>query len=265
MEFLLTMTIAKDIMYCHRAYRKLSERIRSRQLFDFFAMSLPFVALIIFLTPTILYFFNAAAQHFLRLSFGNSVGVVNTPYPLFGNLSLIVLMGSYPTPLYCVGLSLVSIIGVVVLMSMRGIARSVSVYVSFVLLITLISSLFFLFTPERFPYNIEGFSDLYIKTELGIWCTIPLILSMSLLMLPSSLAERMGIIALALLYSLIFGLARYVIFLYIIGHYSYVYMAPMFIAFDPPLDTIYIVGIYSIYMSIVSKRYRKDSDIWQCS
>ncbi|MGA2091574.1 MAG: hypothetical protein ABSH12_08985, partial [Endomicrobiales bacterium] len=197
--------------------------------------------------------------------FGSSVGGVVTPYAVFGNLSLTVLMGSYPTPMYCVGLSMVSIIGIVILMNIDYLPRSVSVYVSFVLLITLISAVYFLVIPERFPYNIEKFSDLYIKTELGIWCSIPFILAMSLLILPSSLMERMTVIALTLLYSLVFGLVRYIVFLYILGHFSYVYMASMFIAFDPPLDTIYVVGMYSFYMSIVSKHYQKDSNVWQCS
>jgi hypothetical protein len=259
------MTIVKDVVYCHRAYRKLRERFRSRHLLSFAAMSVPFLAVIILFAPQILFYFNSAAQYFLRFWFDTSVGSVITPYALFGNVSLTVLMGSYPTPTYCVGLALASILGMVTLMNIHRIPRSVSVYASFVLLITLVSALYFLFIPERFPYTIEKFSDLYIKTELGVWCSIPLILAMSLLILPSSLPERMTVIALTLLYSLVFGLVRYIIFLYILGHYSYVYMASMFIAFDPPLDTIYVVGMYSFYMSFMSKHYRKDSDIWQCS
>jgi hypothetical protein len=39
----------------------------------------------------------------------------------------------------------------------------------------------------------------------------------------------------------------------------------MFIAFDPPLDTFYILGIYALYVSWVGKRQRAHREVMPCS
>jgi hypothetical protein len=89
-------------------------------------------------------------------------------------------------------------------------------------------------------------------------------MAISLILLPANIFEQYAVIAAVLVYSAVFGFIRYVLFLYLLHKFSYVFMATMFIAFDPPLDTVYIVGIYSLYASIISKRLQADRLMWKC-
>jgi hypothetical protein len=183
---------------------------------------------------------------------------------MFGDITLVSFMGKFPSPLFSGVVFGVLALTIVLLVRSKRIPQSVAIYLSFICVITMASCLFFLIIPDKFPYSIARFSDLYIKTEIGIWCVIPVVMAVALLPLTSSLAEQGGVIAGTLLYSVLFGCLRYALFLYILQRYSYLFMVTMFIAFDPPLDTVYIVGIYSWYASVYSKRVKHDTRIWQC-
>ena len=89
-------------------------------------------------------------------------------------------------------------------------------------------------------------------------------MAISLVDLPTSVLEHFLVIAVILGYSILFGFLRYVLFLFILHKYSYLFMAPMFIAFDPPIDIAYIMGIYAFYISITSKRIKKSLEVWEC-
>ena len=70
-------------------------------------------------------------------------------------------------------------------------------------------------------------------------------MAISLVLLPANIFEQYAVIATVLVYSIAFGFVRYVLFLFLIHRFSYVFMATMFIAFDPPLRTRFTLWAYT--------------------
>jgi len=137
------------------------------------------------------------------------------------------------------------------------------VWLGFVCIVNTISALFFLLIPEWFPYDVGIFSDLYMMTQVTMWFVVPLVLAMALAPLPTNMAVKFLIVLIVLLCSLLFGCSRYIVYFYLLTHYSYLFMAVFFFNIGPLLDYIYIVGIYSFFVSVLAKRMAGDSTKWR--
>jgi hypothetical protein len=252
----------KKTIYSHRAYRRLFFQGNNANILRFIALCVPFVVLVILFASEFTRLMSEAAKDIFMYLTGTYVIISEKPTALFGKMYLVDFMGRYPTPAFSAVFCVLTFGGIWLLAKLKQVPRSVTLYASFVLLITFISSVIFLFFPNKFPYNIMRFSGFYIATEIGIWLIIPFVMAASLSLLPSNIFEQYLVIAAILVYSLIFGFVRYILFLYVIHKFSYIFMATMFIAFDPPLDTVYIVGIYSLYACVVSKRMQGNQLVW---
>ena len=254
----------KAVIYCHRAYRTLPDAGWVNYLIKFLFLTLPFIFFIVLFAGDISLFFSVTARAILMPVFNGSVDVVRMPFAWFGDLSLVDFLGRFPSVTFSFWTGVISCALMVAAMKTKHIPKSVAIYIVFILLITMVSAVYFIVFPRYFPYSVYNFSDLYIKTEIGIWLVIPILMGIALLPLPGSLWQDYTVIASALAYSMLFGYVRYLVFLYILEKFGYIFMATMFIAFDPPLDTIYVIGIYSLYVSYLSTRISGDMGGLQC-
>jgi hypothetical protein len=98
-----------------------------------------------------------------------------------------------------------------------------------------------------------------------MWLFLPLILSMAILLFPTRIFPKLALILVTLVYSIIFGTLRYIIFLFILSKFSIIYMALLFFCFGPLIDFVYIVGIYSYYGSRHAINLRKNRTVWKWS
>jgi hypothetical protein len=233
-----------------------------RIVLRFLFLSLPFVALLLLVATHLNFFINWAAIHLLQGLSNQPIDWVVQRDPLFGDLYLLRFIGRYPTPLFSLGVAAASAGGLYVGLESRVLPRSIGIYLSLICFVTFLSAIIFIFIPDSFPYNIQDYCELYMKMQIGIWFMIPLMLGFAFSILATPLWEQGLVVAAALLYSVIFSLARYVVYLYLLEHGSYVFMATMFIAFNPPLDTIFIVGFYSFYLSFLSGRMDRKGTQW---
>ena len=257
------MKINEAIFY-HRAFRHFEERSILSYIARFLLLTVPFVALMVYNASNISLFFSKAAHYMLLLKLGNESFITSQASSVFGVIYTLTFMGRYPTPAFSFATVVVCCAGMFALKKTKIIPGSISIYLIFILLVTVVSALFFTFFADRFPYSIENFSDFYMKTEFGVWLMAPVVLAISVLALPTDIVDQFLLITVTLLYSIIFGLVRYILFLYMLNKFSYLFMSTMFIAFDPPLDAIYIIGIYSLYVTVVSNRIKIDPRVWKC-
>ncbi len=140
------------------------------------------------------------------------------------------------------------------------------IWVNFLAIILMISSLYFIFFSYIFPYTLDDFSLLYVIAQVGIMSFIPALVGVSLALFNFSwwvLLTNFFIVSLILVYSFVFGAVRYAIFLYTLKNYSFLWMANMFFNFGPLLDMIYISGIYAFYVSLLSKKTRQSIKVWR--
>ena len=172
--------------------------------------------------------------------------------------------GRYPSPQLTFTVFIVSVLLIFLATKVR-IPKPVTIWVIFVCLVNLASVLFFSFLSAYFPYTIQHFSELFMRTEISIWFFIPVIMEASLLPLPSSKISKFMAILVSLLYAVAFGVVRYVLFVQILVKFSYIYMAVLFFCFGPFIDFIVLVGVYSFYVSLISKKINQDLRVWNWS
>lgn len=255
---------SKERIYCHRAFKKLPAPPVALSCLRVIALAAPFIVLVILFSTDLTRLFAQAVQSLLSPVLP-SIRLVERPHSLLQTLYLADYWGRYPSPQFSLLTAFISAwVGLAVL-RIKRIPKSVGIYLAFICCITFCSAVFFLLFPDRFPYAMADFSYLYIIIEVGIWCVIPVLMALSIVLLPMHISEQYAIIAVTMLYSILFGLIRYVLFFYLLHTGSYILMATMFIAFDPPLDTFYILGIYALYVSWVGKRQRAHREAVPCS
>lgn len=187
---------------------------------------------------------------------------------IFKGFSLYFLSTHGRLPSYTESLSILLVCILVLFFNYKFdfILRPFKIWLNFVFIILMISSIYFLFFGYAFPYTVDDFSLLYVIAQVGIFTFIPLMLGFSVSIFSFSWwvpITNFIALFLTLAYSFVFGAVRYALFLYIIKNYSFVWMANMFFNFGPLLDMIYISGIYGFYISIISKLARKNLRYWR--
>jgi hypothetical protein len=253
----------KSQIYFHRAHRKMS--FSWKTLFVEFILFIPICWLLILST------YPAITRLASQLLVGR-----NTPlHPalasalteqafVLGRITTPQMPGRYPTPQLTFAVFILSLLLILLATRIR-IPKPVAVWVIFVCLVNLVSVMFFTFLPAYFPYTIQHFSELFMKTEISIWLFVPVIMEASLLPLPSSRISKFMTIFFSLLYAVIFGVVRYVLFVEILVRFSYIFMAVLFFCFGPFIDFIVVVGVYSFYVSLVSEKINRDLKVWNWS
>lgn len=126
----------------------------------------------------------------------------------------------------------------------------VSIYALIVLLLHLVSCIFFLFAKEYFPYTVSEYSELYMLQQVGLWLAFLFLAGViSGVFGYGKTGGRLllffGIIA----YSIVFGCVRYLAFLFILSKASTLYMTSLFFSLGPMFDFIYFVFLYSIFIN----------------
>lgn len=253
----------KSLIYYHRAYRKIPDAGRYI-LLKYLILIAPFLVAVLLVYPDLTLIMSKFAKYTLMSSSSDSIEILNKPYML-RNIYLLVPPTKYPSPLFTYIIFLFSLSGIVLTTRKIKIAKPIALWIAFLSSINLLSSIFFILAPTLFPYNAGEFSDLYIKTQINIWLFIPVIMGMTLLPLPSGYLPKFLVISATLLYSIIFGVVRYGVFLYTIAKFSLLFMPVLFFNFGPLMDFFYIVSGYSLYVSILSKKTGRDIKVWNWS
>ncbi len=254
---------AKSVILSHRSYRKISTSERPFVL-QFFFIALPLSLFVVFFYPEITGALCMIAKTILSPYFHHdSLRIVSYPY-IAGDAYYITLPGRFPSILFSFINAVVSLLLLVLLPRIEYFKPLVifCIVVSFILFL---SSVFFIFVPDQFPYQASDYSDLYIKQQISIWFFVPVITGLAVLPLPSSLPSKIVTMLATFAYSLIFGTLRYIVFLFIIGNISLLYMALLFFVLGPLVDFIYIVGIYCVYAARLAKKIKGNFTLWKWS
>lgn len=183
---------------------------------------------------------------------------------LLDKISFVDIPGKYPTTTTST-VNLIISLGLVIFLPQLKKRKNIAIFFTFMAVVNMASALFFTISPTAFPYTVSQFSELYIKSQISMWFFLPFILGMAVLLMPVSFFPKLALILLTLVYSIIFGSLRYIIFLFIISKFSIIYMALLFFAFGPLIDFVYIVGIYSYFNSKVATNLKSNRMVWKWS
>jgi hypothetical protein len=137
----------------HRSHRKISGSVKGF-LIQFILLALPLSAWIVIFYPEVTRMASGFAGMVLEPYFGgDGIRAVASSY-VIGDVHFLDFPGRFPSPLFALVNTLVSLILVGVVSHVRK-AKPIMIFLTIIGCVNLVSSLFFLFVPERFPY--EGF------------------------------------------------------------------------------------------------------------
>lgn len=258
-------TEEKLIIHPHRSYRKLIDVSNGVLLFEFLILSVPLTVMVYFLYPFLTHINCVNANYLLAgIIPEDFIRIHEVPY-LGQVVHILSIPGSYPTANFSFITAIVSLLILLILPRTKLLPKSISMWITFFLFINLVSAVFFMLVPHLFPYTVDVFSDLYMKTEVSMWLILSPLLAVSVLPLPSRLISKFFLILGILLLDIVLGIVRYAFFLYMLNKYSFLFMAVMFFSFGPLVDFLYAVATYSIYVSYVSKKIKKELKLWKWS
>jgi hypothetical protein len=139
-------------------------------------------------------------------------------------------------------------------------SKYISAWLMYITFVYFVSSFYFVFFSNSFPYTERDFAVLYILQQTGVFLFIPILLAFSLSIFTFSwlnLLLNAITIALSLTYSSVFGGLRYIVFAYTLKNFSYIHMPAMFFIFGLLLDFIYIVSFYSLCLYMTIKLFQR--------
>lgn len=259
----LPLKSEKNKIFYHRAYKKFKGSPAASRWTFFILWILFDLAIIVGHSKILDTFILASAKLLQWLNCPFEISLWHARMVVIEYIPHLVMPIRFPGP----GLALINFlicVGIVIFLPrIRKMPRPIMVWSGFVAVINAIASAYFILWPHLFPYDIGQFSLLYLGTELGIWLMIPIVLATAVAPLPAAFIEKATLILATLIYSVVFGIVRYVVFLFLLYKGSVLYMAVMFFSFGPLFDFVYIVGFYSYYGKILSLRLKDDEEAWQ--
>lgn len=252
----------KKKIYYHRSYRKLQQPSMSSIIISLLLLVVVVDFLIIYFYPEMTLGISKTARAILSTTVSPDLIEVVPKRYIYDNVYVVTMPGRYPTLKFSIIVAIIALVFFYYSITFKRVIEPKIVWTMFISFLNLGSALYFVFFPGYFPYDLEIFSEMYIKTEVGIWVIIPIILTVSLLPFPIKLLKKFIVILLTLCYSVIFACVRYVVFLYCLRYTTYLFMALMFLMLGPFLDFIYIVGSYSLCLSKAGKETQKRMELW---
>lgn len=252
----------KAHIYFPRAYRHFKPNKKEQWLFLLFFV-LPSLFLYLFLYTKISYAITAWVRQVLsKYILSSTLGIMDAEFlPLFGRVYYL----SLPTKMPCLNevainlcVTLLLLLACFFFTKYKKGGTPVSVYFSLILMLHLVSCIYFMFAMEFFPYSATEYSALYIKQQVGIWLAVLILAGFVMGVIGyGNIIKRIAIFCGITTYSFLFGCVRYLVFMYIISVASSLYMATMFFILGPFFDFLYFVFIYAVYINVQIKHFHR--------
>lgn len=256
-------TVEKTKIYYHRAYRKITGSVW-KFLLELMCITVPLLFLFLFVYPLLTKGICLITHNILSGYFSSgTVHIIDQAF-LLGRISFIDIPGKNPSSIITLINLIISLCLIIILPRLKR-RKNIAIFFAFMSAINLSSALFFTISPSEFPYTLTQFSELYIKTQINMWLFLPFILGLALLLMPDPFLPKPALVLLTLIYSIVFGFLRYILFLFIVSRFSIIYIPILFFAFGPLIDFVYLVGIYSYYNSRVAQNLRMNRMVWKWS
>ncbi len=256
-------TSSKNIIYLHRAYRRI-RRPRQAALVTLFSGLLIMEAIVYFSIPGLTHAISEWTRNILAASFpAGSIDILKEHF-LSHDIFYVSLIGKYPSQNFSLVILLISL-ALIMIVSVSRLIKPLIITVNIFFIINIVSAMFFIFFPSRFPYDLATFSYLFMMTEVVTWQFILVMMGLSLYPFPASNLSKLTLTLAAVCMSIPFCMIRYIIFLYCVSKFSYLFIALFYFAFGTVMDILYIVGFFSLYTSNLSHKISKDMGTWKWS
>lgn len=258
----------KKKIYYARTYRRIKIETKTSILFTFLLM-IPSLLVFIFNIDTITEKMAQISTWVLSQVFPKEfITVMSSQYSFLGTIQYVELPTTYPE-FSTVCFNLVLCFGVFLLMELlKKTGKPLGVFLLYTLVVHVVNCVFFVYGGKEFPYTIGEYSNLYIQQQIGIWIMFIILASLVVgFMGKNAYGYKLLSFAGIMLYSIIYGMIRYIVFLFLLHKFSVLYMALLFFVIGPLFDFSYFVAIYAIFVNKIIKEYEfgKKKGEWKWS
>lgn len=259
-------TLKRQIRFSH-TYRHLRVEKLKQNLYLWFVILPLFIVLLLNYDKLSLFISEFVRNILSTVIPLSDMTIVSSSFiPYLGDIHYI----SLPTAIYQSGLNLITLLISVLLFIFVSTGRRkghpFSIFIEMGLFVQIISCIFFLFASNDFPYTATIYSELYIKQQISLWLFFFVIIGLVTVLLGSGyFVYNLVFVIKIISYSFIYGVLRYITYLFIVSQISTIYMATLFFTLGPLFDFLYITYFYGRYVSrIIEVNESKESeDIWQ--
>lgn len=251
--------IIKQHIYYSPIYRHLKPKYKMMGIY-FFLFTLPIASLfLLFHTDISLWmaqFANQALAIILPDVQTSIRSIESTGF--FGTISYVVLPSNAPTVRFALVNLVVSVLLFLVAAKVNRPFLPITLFIRFLLTYHILSCVFVILTSGDFPYSLATYSELYMKQQMGIWFAFILISGMIAGYISHSGFSKYAMLLSLVSYSFVFGVLRYIVFLGFLYQASSLYLTILYFGFGPIVDFLYLVLIYSIYMSRLTRHFEEN-------
>ena len=257
----------KSTIFFARTYRRLNPD-RKAQILYILLLVLPCVIAFLFLYPQLTELVARWSSVILADALGCPEPLPTATHeyiPWFGPISYVVIEGPRPGVELIVGSALACLAVSVFFATGRRKGMPGSIFLLFGLTVQLVSCVFFVVGAEEFPYDGDEYSALYMIQQVGIWLFFLIISGLVTGMIGyGNVFYKILTYVVIMAYSLIFGFARYIVYLYIVARFSTLFVAALFFSLGPFFDFLYLVFFYGLFVDHLNKSLnRRDrTEVW---
>lgn len=208
------------------------------------------------------------AKRMLKSFFGVEAAIEkNDSLSFFGSVFYVDTAGRKPGFTMCLILFIVALFMFIVILQIFEQYKPFMIYIGIFLSILLISDVFFIFFGDKFPYTLGTYANIYMVQQVVLWASIAFVTVVALSILPGIHGSAILSFWAIVIYSVIYGSVRYIIFVVFLYWATNVFMAPLYFMFGIFLDFMYVVAIYAIYARKISEKFnqRKEIATWEWS
>lgn len=258
----------KKQIYYARTYRRIELDLKACILLACLLM-IPSVFLLLFFMDDLTGFMTKAGVFVLSgVIPANDISVKVTDYAFLQNMHYIDLPMKYPGTWMIVGNLIVCLFLLLLFRITKRTGRPLAIFMTFSILIHLVSCAFFAFASEYFPYLMSDYSELYMKQQIGTWIAFAILAGLVVTFMGSKHYALKTVTFLSImLYALVFGIIRYILYLFVLYQFSALYMALLFFVIGPTFDFSYFVIIYAFFVNktIRNSESGESKEIWKWS
>ncbi len=241
-------------LYFSRSYRHFEVNTKEQLVFVF-ALVVPIMILFLLFYTELSHFVSNIVRKLLILALpSESVKIVTTDFLLiFGDIYFLELVNSLPeySEIFINLIITLLLLTLSLFLVLKGHKKTpLPIYFSFILLIHLVSCLYFLFAKDYFPYSATEYSNLYMEQQIILWFALLVLNAFVLGVIGyGKIRTRVILFFIVIIYAFVYGIARYLTFCFVISAGSSLYMATLFFTLGPLYEFIYFVFFYSIFIN----------------
>lgn len=250
----------KKVIYCARTYRAIRAS-RTKCFLYICILILPMLLLLWLHLDDLTRWICEAAQYAFREFCPDIPASIQTRnFSLLGKVSYLSVSTVYPEFRMCLLNGAVSLAVMIIIGNLPWKGRPMAIYLILNAGIQLISSLWFLFAGELFPYTLTQYSELYMVQEVGIWIVFLVMTgAVTGIVGDRGFPDKLLTVLCVMAYSIVFGTVRYIVFLYLLYRCSVLYMTLFYFTLGPMFDFVYLVMIYAFFINRMIRLYESQA------